>query len=124
MIDAVEYFSAVMKLPEIVTLLGNDDAGEPKVYWALAEIDATLPFLVFSIEDEGPISKGSDRMKYRATARVFAEDLTSVVKIGSAIRAAVKDQHGSRVYDRGAKADYTDPEAKEAFMAIYYEYNQ
>ena len=124
MIDAVEFFTSVMKLPAIVTLLGNDTYGDAKVYWTLAEENTEPPFLVFKMEDLGPVSKGSQRMRYVVDAYVYADDLTAAVRIGSEIRAIVKENFSSRVYDRGAKADYTDTEAKEAYMLIKYEFSQ
>lgn len=123
MIAAVDFFTTVMQHPDIVALIGLDKEDEAKVYWSLAEEGTLNPFLVFRIEDLGPASKSGDRMKYRVNVSIYAIDLTTAVTIGSGVRAIVKNNYGGKVYDRGAKADYTDAEAKEAYMEIIYEFS-
>lgn len=109
-IEAVEYFTTVLNLPEITEEVGT------KIFWDLAEEKTTYPFVVFELADEGYSGKDGI-MTYNAKVRVFAKTLTQAVTIGSKLRKAVKaSEH--RLYDRGSISGYVDGEAKDAFMDI------
>ena len=113
-LDAVKYFTTVMKHPAIVALMGT------RIHWDLAESNTVYPFLVFELADTGYASKNAV-MTYTATVRIYAETMTEAVTLGGTVRETVKDNY-PRIYDRGSRFGYTDTSAKEAVIEIKFEF--
>ena len=113
-LDAVKYFTTVMKHPAIVALMGT------RIHWDLAESNADYPFLVFELSDAGYSSKNRI-MTYTGTVRIYAETMTEAVTLGDLVRETVKANH-PQIYDRGSRFGYTDTSAKEAVIEIKFEF--
>lgn len=113
MTEAAEHCYAVLTEGTIAaTVTGG-------VFWELAEEDSDDPFVTYSLEDSGPVSK--DRFAgYRVKVRIFAKTLTQASDILKTVRGSVKENTSWR--DRGATSGYTDAQAKEAFIEVIYEF--
>lgn len=112
--EAAEHVTEVLSEPAITASVTGG------IFWELAEEDSDFPLVTFSISDSGPATKNSFS-QYQVKLRVFAERLSQAATITNTIRASVKA--GSNSWrDRGASSGYRDPEGKEAFIEITYEF--
>lgn len=113
MTEAAKHITEVLKLPNIATEIQG-------AFWELAEAGTQYPFVNFSINDEGPVSRDGAR-GYNTQLRIYAKSLTEGSRIGTVIQDEIKAS-GYQWKDRGGRSTYSDSEAKEAYIELTFEF--
>ncbi len=110
---AIHITSTLNASAAIVAELGED------VYWELAEEDTTHPFLTFSIDNPGAVSK--DRLNdYNVQIRIFSRSLSDAARISEIIINELKAASSWR--SRGSRSGYSDTSAKEGFIELTFNF--
>ena len=111
---AAEHITEVLSLSNIYTEVGD------KTFWELAEEGTKVPFVNFSITDQGPVSRDGIR-QYNTAIRIYAANLTEGSRIGEVIRTAI-DLSSYNWKDRGGRSSYSDTDGQEAFIELTFDF--
>ena len=115
MIEAVKHITEVLRLPDIAFHTGD------KTFWSLAEPDTPRPFINFSVREDSSASKNGI-YNYSTEVRIYGKTLTEVCTIAETVRDTINVSAYRWHYRGMGPGEFTDPEGKEAFITINFEF--
>lgn len=88
-------------------------------FWELADDNAKVPFVTFSIRENKRGSKDR-RGNYDVTLRSFAKNLTEAAILSDLVRSAMEDKQYRYL---NGESGYVDSEAREAYIELNFNFN-